>query len=231
MQQTTFFQEEAEGQDDVKIMSEIAIDPELDILQEEDTLDSLEGRLRWVTEARPQSTQEAAADGNRQAAWQPDGDAKGGGLISFLAASPAAGGVIDRSLLRNDLDDDDDDDDGGGGGDDGDDDDDEEEEEGAGQPGWVRLERSATSEGREIRTRSGVVGVASGGRVEEQELVRWLEEVWFRDVPEPSFLLADSYAPHTSGSVQKLLLQVRFNLFLGPDLSFLFRFYTLSIKS
>ena len=37
----------------------------------------------------------------------------------------------------------------------------------------------------------------------------WLETVWFRHVPQPNFLLADSFAVHTAATTQKMLLEVR----------------------
>ena len=53
-----------------------------------------------------------------------------------------------------------------------------------------------------------VVGVSADGQVGEEEMGHWLEEVWFKNVPSPNFLLADCFNVHTAPTVQKLLLQV-----------------------
>ena len=48
----------------------------------------------------------------------------------------------------------------------------------------------------------------ASGFVGDFEMGNWLEEVWFKHVPQPNFLLADSFPVHTSQSTQKLLLKV-----------------------
>merc|ERR1719431_1346338 len=54
---------------------------------------------------------------------------------------------------------------------------------------------------------SGVVGKGDGASVGETELGVWLEQVWFKHVPQSNFLLADSFPVHTAQKTQKLLLQ------------------------
>merc|ERR1719220_324100 len=54
---------------------------------------------------------------------------------------------------------------------------------------------------------SGVVGKGDGASVGETELGMWLEQVWFKHVPQSNFLLADSFPVHTAQTTQKLLLQ------------------------
>ena len=53
-----------------------------------------------------------------------------------------------------------------------------------------------------------VLGMRGQGRVGEEEMGKWLEEVWFTNVKHPNFLLADCFNVHTAPTVQKLLLQV-----------------------
>ena len=55
---------------------------------------------------------------------------------------------------------------------------------------------------------SGVVGKGDGASVGETELGVWLEQVWFKHVPQSNFLLADSFPVHTAQKTQKLLLEV-----------------------
>ena len=54
----------------------------------------------------------------------------------------------------------------------------------------------------------GLAVSGEGAVVGEKEMARWLEEVWFRHVPQSNFLLADSYHVHTAQHTQKLLLEV-----------------------
>ena len=59
---------------------------------------------------------------------------------------------------------------------------------------------------------SGLVvagGGGGGGLVGAEVTGAWLETVWFRHVPQPNFLLADSFAVHTAATTQKMLLEVR----------------------
>lgn len=58
---------------------------------------------------------------------------------------------------------------------------------------------------------SGLVvagGGGGGGLVGAEVTGAWLETVWFRHVPQPNFLLADSFAVHTAATTQKMLLEV-----------------------
>jgi len=54
---------------------------------------------------------------------------------------------------------------------------------------------------------SGMAGEGVGGSVGELEMAAWLQQVWFKHVPTPNFLLADSFPVHTAQTTQKLLLQ------------------------
>ena len=57
---------------------------------------------------------------------------------------------------------------------------------------------------------SGLVVAGGGGGLVGAEVTgAWLETVWFRHVPQPNFLLADSFAVHTAATTQKMLLEVR----------------------
>ena len=54
----------------------------------------------------------------------------------------------------------------------------------------------------------GLAVTGEGAVVGEEEMARWLEEVWFRHVPQSNFLLADSYHVHTAQQTQTRLLEV-----------------------
>ena len=54
----------------------------------------------------------------------------------------------------------------------------------------------------------GLAVSGDGAVVGEEEMARWLEEVWFRHVPQANFLLADSYHVHTAQQTQTRLLEV-----------------------
>ena len=54
----------------------------------------------------------------------------------------------------------------------------------------------------------GLAVTGEGAMVGEEEMARWLEEVWFRHVPQSNFLLADSYHVHTAQHTQTRLLEV-----------------------
>ena len=54
----------------------------------------------------------------------------------------------------------------------------------------------------------GLAVSGEGAVVGEEEMARWLEEVWFRHVPQSNFLLADSYHVHTAQQTQTRLLEV-----------------------
>lgn len=55
----------------------------------------------------------------------------------------------------------------------------------------------------------GLAVAGEGAVVGEEEMGRWLEEVWFRHVPQSNFLLADSYHVHTAQHTQTRLLEVK----------------------
>merc|ERR1719412_2494389 len=63
----------------------------------------------------------------------------------------------------------------------------------------------------------GLAVPGEGAMVGEEEMARWLEEVWFRHVPQSNFLLADSYHVHTAQHTQTRLLEADSCLAIIPN--------------